>query len=41
MWGSENAHIHTEVVRYGHKVNVWCTLTKDCVIGQFFSCKRR
>jgi hypothetical protein len=35
IWGSENPHIHREVIRDGPKVNVRCGLMKDRITGPF------
>jgi hypothetical protein len=32
----ENPHIHREVVRDSPKVNVWCDLMKNRIVGPFF-----
>ena len=39
LWGSENPHVYREHVRDGPKLNVWCGLMKDRIIGPFLSCK--
>lgn len=36
IWGSENPHFSMEMVRDSPKVNVWCGLLHDRVIGPFF-----
>ena len=36
IWGTENPHIVQEVERNSPKVNVWCGLFHDEVIGPFF-----
>ncbi|GBO08858.1 hypothetical protein AVEN_189419-1 [Araneus ventricosus] len=36
IWGSENPHFIIETVRDSPKVNVWCGLMADRVIGPFF-----
>jgi hypothetical protein len=36
IWGSENPHVLREHLRDSPKVNVWCGLFHDCVIGPFF-----
>ena len=36
VWGSENSHKFREIVQHSPKVNVWCGLMHDRVIGPFF-----
>jgi hypothetical protein len=36
IWGSENPHGVREKVRDSRKVNVWCGMMKDRIIGPFF-----
>ncbi|KFM71471.1 hypothetical protein X975_17910, partial [Stegodyphus mimosarum] len=36
IWGSENPHEYREAQRDSSKVNVWCGLMHDRVIGPFF-----
>lgn len=36
IWGSENPHATTEHVRDSPKVNVWCGVLEDRIIGPFF-----
>ncbi|KFM59228.1 hypothetical protein X975_23270, partial [Stegodyphus mimosarum] len=36
IWGSENPHEYREAQRDSRKVNVWCGLMHDRVIGPFF-----
>ncbi|GBM49557.1 hypothetical protein AVEN_1888-1 [Araneus ventricosus] len=36
LWGSENPHEVQEVERNSPKINVWCALSHDTVIGPFF-----
>lgn len=36
IWGSENPHVVQEHIRDSPKVNVWCGLMKDMIIGPFF-----
>jgi hypothetical protein len=36
IWGSENPHSVREHVRDSKKVNVWCGMMKDRIIGSFF-----
>ena len=36
IWGEENPHVVMEYERDSPKVNVWCALTCDTVIGPFF-----
>ncbi|KFM75908.1 hypothetical protein X975_13916, partial [Stegodyphus mimosarum] len=36
IWGSENPHEYREAQRDSSKVNVWCGLIHDRVIGPFF-----
>ena len=36
IWGSEIPHEFREIVRDSPKVNVWCGLMHDRVIGPFF-----
>ena len=36
IWGSENPHVIHEHERDTPKVNVWCGLTRNSVIGPFF-----
>ncbi|PNF32015.1 hypothetical protein B7P43_G06576 [Cryptotermes secundus] len=35
-WGSENPHEYGKMARHSPKVNVWCALMHDRVIGPFF-----
>ncbi|GBN42029.1 hypothetical protein AVEN_192456-1 [Araneus ventricosus] len=35
IWGSENPDAVQEVERNSPKINVWCALSHDAVIGQF------
>ena len=35
IWGSENPHIVIEHIRNISKVNVWCGLLHDCLVGPF------
>ena len=37
IWGSENPHVTGEYVRDSPKVNVWCGVPHERVIGPFFS----
>ena len=41
IWGSENPHVIHEHERDTPKVNVWCGLTRNSVIGPFFFIKAR
>lgn len=36
IWGTTNPHAFCEVERYSPKVNVWCCLMRDRVIGPYF-----
>lgn len=36
IWGSENPHHYLEIARDSPKVNVWCGLMHDRIIGPFF-----
>lgn len=36
IWGSENPHVVMEIERDSPKINVWCGLMRDRVIGPFF-----
>ncbi|KAJ4426761.1 hypothetical protein ANN_26560, partial [Periplaneta americana] len=36
IWGSENPHVVRELERDNPKINVWCRLTHETVIGPFF-----
>ncbi|GBN23484.1 hypothetical protein AVEN_91025-1 [Araneus ventricosus] len=36
IWGSENPHAVQEVERNSPKINMWCALLHDTVIGPFF-----
>ncbi|GBM57316.1 hypothetical protein AVEN_157499-1 [Araneus ventricosus] len=36
IWGSENPHAVQEVERNSPKINAWCALLHDTVIGPFF-----
>ncbi|GBO39016.1 hypothetical protein AVEN_101842-1, partial [Araneus ventricosus] len=36
IWGSKNPHAVQEAERNGPKINVWCALSHDTVIGPFF-----
>jgi hypothetical protein len=36
IWGSEHPHSVREHVRDSKKVNVWCGMMKDKIIGPFF-----
>ena len=36
IWGTENPHITREIERDSPKVNVWCGLLCNKVIGPFF-----
>lgn len=36
IWGSENPHVVRELERDSPKINVWCGLTHETVIGPFF-----
>ena len=36
IWGSEAPHSFREHVRDSRKVNVWCALMKDMIVGPFF-----
>ncbi|KAJ4446867.1 hypothetical protein ANN_13567 [Periplaneta americana] len=38
IWGSENPHVARELERDSPKINVWCGLTNETVIGPFFFC---
>ncbi|KAJ4447807.1 hypothetical protein ANN_09815 [Periplaneta americana] len=38
IWGSENPHVVRELERDSPKINVWCGLTHETVIGPFFFC---
>ncbi|GBM07010.1 hypothetical protein AVEN_63457-1 [Araneus ventricosus] len=38
IWGSENPQAVHEVERNSPKINVWCALSHDTVIGFFFFC---
>lgn len=40
IWGSENPHAYHEHVCDSPKVNVWCCLMVDRVIGPFFFAKK-
>ena len=41
IWGSENLHVSIEMERDSQKINVWCGLMKDKVVGPFFSLKKK
>jgi hypothetical protein len=36
IWGAENPHSVREHFRDSKKVNVWCGMVKDRIIGPFF-----
>lgn len=36
IWASENPHVYTEYERNSPKVNVWCALMHNKIIGPFF-----
>ena len=36
IWGTQNPHVYHEHVRDSPKVNVWCGLMKNRIIGPFF-----
>ena len=36
IWGSENPHVTRELERDSPKVNVWCGILRNQVIGPFF-----
>ncbi|PNF39386.1 hypothetical protein B7P43_G13583 [Cryptotermes secundus] len=36
IWGSQNPHVYREHIRDSPKLNVWCGLMKDRIIGPFF-----
>ena len=36
IWGSENSHLVIEHIRDSPKVNVWCGLLPDHLVGPFF-----
>ena len=36
IWGSENPHVTREMERDSPKVNVWCGLLHNRIIGTFF-----
>ena len=36
IWGSENSHDTCELKRDSPKLNVWCGITHDKIIGYFF-----
>lgn len=40
IWGSENPHVTRELTRDSPKVNVWCGLMHNKVIGPFFFCEK-
>ena len=35
-WGSENPHMVIEHISDNPKVNLWCGLLRDCLVGRFF-----
>lgn len=37
IWASENPHVYTEYERNSPKVNVWCALMHNKIIGPFFT----
>ena len=40
IWGSEKLHDTCELEQHSHKLNVWCAIAHDKIIGPFFFAKK-